>query len=301
MPAPDLQNGKAEGSERLQDHRPQPARLRRAQDRDRQADVRHRFHAARTCCSRCTRSARCSAGKVVSANLDEIKAMPGVRDAFVVAGIVKPGTVVDNDPGLEPGVAIVADTWWQAQSARKKLQVKWDEGHGASQSSVAFAQKAEGARRASACQNAAQGWRSGRRARQCGEGGGRRLRLSVHLARAARAAELHGALARRQDRNLVEQPDSRRRPDAGSQDAGHSREKTSPSTCSAAAVASAGADQRLYGGVGVDFEDRQRAGEVAVVSRRRLRARLLSSRRLPIPEGRLGCVGQDRRLAQSLH
>ncbi len=50
------------------------------------------------------------AGKVVSANLDEIKAMPGVRDAFVVEGFVKPGTVVDGDPGLEPGVAIVADT-----------------------------------------------------------------------------------------------------------------------------------------------------------------------------------------------
>ncbi|MGP0072272.1 MAG: molybdopterin cofactor-binding domain-containing protein [Bryobacteraceae bacterium] len=82
-------------------------------------------------------------GKVVSANVDEIKALPGIRDAFVVAGMVKDGTVVDNDPGLEPGIAIVADTWWQAQSARKKLQVKWDQGHGASQSSVAFAQKAK--------------------------------------------------------------------------------------------------------------------------------------------------------------
>jgi isoquinoline 1-oxidoreductase beta subunit len=81
------------------------------------------------------------AGKVVSANLDEIKAMPGVRDAFVVEGNVKGGTVWDGD-ALEPGVAIVADSWWQAQTARKKLQVKWDEGHGASQSSVGFAQKA---------------------------------------------------------------------------------------------------------------------------------------------------------------
>src|ERR1700678_112973 len=83
------------------------------------------------------------AGKAVSANLDEVKAMPGVRDAFVVEGKVKPGTVAEQDPGLEPGVAIVADTWWKGQTARKKLDVKWDEGHGAGQSSVAFAQKAE--------------------------------------------------------------------------------------------------------------------------------------------------------------
>jgi isoquinoline 1-oxidoreductase beta subunit len=83
------------------------------------------------------------AGKVVSANLDEIKAMPGVRDAFVVEGNVKGGVIVEQEPGLEPGVAIVADSWWQAQTARKKLQVKWDEGHGASQSSVGFAQKAQ--------------------------------------------------------------------------------------------------------------------------------------------------------------
>jgi len=82
-------------------------------------------------------------GKAVSANLDEIKQMPGIRDAFIVEGMVKPGTVVEGDPGLEPGVAIIADSWWQAQSARKKLHVTWDEGHGSSQSSVAFAQRAD--------------------------------------------------------------------------------------------------------------------------------------------------------------
>ena len=70
-------------------------------------------------------------GKVVSANVDDMKKMPGVRHAFVVEGSVKVGPPLWRViPGLEPGVAIVADTWWQAQSARKKLDVKWDEGSG---------------------------------------------------------------------------------------------------------------------------------------------------------------------------
>ncbi len=82
-------------------------------------------------------------GKVVSANLDEVKKLPGVRDAFVLESSLKVGPIVEGDPGLESGVAIVADTWWAAQSARKKLDVKWDEGPAAEQSSEGFAKRAE--------------------------------------------------------------------------------------------------------------------------------------------------------------
>jgi len=51
--------------------------------------------------------------------------------------------VLPGDPGLENGIAIVADTWWAAQSARKKLQVTWNEGKYATHSSVDYAAKAQ--------------------------------------------------------------------------------------------------------------------------------------------------------------
>ena len=82
------------------------------------------------------------AGKVKSANLDEIKALPGVRHVLVIDGGITPAAFTPWEPGMEPGIAVVADTWWQAQQARKKLKVDWDLGPAATQSSEGFATKA---------------------------------------------------------------------------------------------------------------------------------------------------------------
>ena len=75
-------------------------------------------------------------GKVVSANLDKIKTLPGVKDAFIIKG--------GSDPrGLRDGVAIVAENTWAAFSARKQLEVVWNEGDAAGQSSEGYAEEAK--------------------------------------------------------------------------------------------------------------------------------------------------------------
>jgi isoquinoline 1-oxidoreductase beta subunit len=72
-------------------------------------------------------------GKVVSANLDEIKKLPGIKHAF----IVEPAAGRGNN-SLASGVAIVADSWWLANDARSSLKVVWDEGAVAAQSSERY-------------------------------------------------------------------------------------------------------------------------------------------------------------------
>ena len=74
-------------------------------------------------------------GKLVSANLDEVRAMPGVRKVVVVEGVTQPGDPT-RQTGIEAGVAIVADTWWQAQTARQKLRVEWKDGPTGAQSNA---------------------------------------------------------------------------------------------------------------------------------------------------------------------
>ena len=88
-------------------------------------------------------------GVAVSANLDEIRKLPGIRHAFIVAapapaaggrGGGRGGAGAAAGPAS--GVAIVADRWWQAQNARKSLRVVWNEGPVATQSSAGYAAQA---------------------------------------------------------------------------------------------------------------------------------------------------------------
>jgi isoquinoline 1-oxidoreductase beta subunit len=59
-----------------------------------------------------------------------------VRQAFAVEG----GTELN---GLLDGVAILADNWWAAKSARDALEIRWEEGPTAEQGSEVFARRAE--------------------------------------------------------------------------------------------------------------------------------------------------------------
>jgi isoquinoline 1-oxidoreductase beta subunit len=87
--------------------------------------------------------------EVKSANLDEIRAMSGVSHVFVLKGSARvmetpPGTAGPSiDDGLRAGVAIVADTWWHAQKARRNLQVEWEEGPHSNDSSAGFDSQAK--------------------------------------------------------------------------------------------------------------------------------------------------------------
>jgi isoquinoline 1-oxidoreductase subunit beta len=73
-------------------------------------------------------------GKAISANLDAIKALPGIRHAFIVPD--------SHGSGSMSGVAIVGDSWWYADQARQKLEVKWDYGPTAADSSAGFSARA---------------------------------------------------------------------------------------------------------------------------------------------------------------
>lgn len=58
-------------------------------------------------------------GRVKKANLAEVRAMPGVVEVWTFEG-------TENHQGLLPGIAVVANSTWEAMQAMKALQVEWE-------------------------------------------------------------------------------------------------------------------------------------------------------------------------------
>lgn len=73
--------------------------------------------------------------KLVSADIDPVKALPGVEDAIIMKGGDNPELLVD-------GVAIIASNWWIANKAREKLNIQWDNGEWASHSTASYDRRA---------------------------------------------------------------------------------------------------------------------------------------------------------------
>lgn len=74
--------------------------------------------------------------RLVSANLDAAKAVPGVEDVIVMKGGDNPELLID-------GVAVIASNWWVANKARKQLQIEWDNGEWGSHSSAGYDARAK--------------------------------------------------------------------------------------------------------------------------------------------------------------
>ncbi|MDQ8179008.1 molybdopterin cofactor-binding domain-containing protein [Pelagicoccus sp. SDUM812005] len=74
-------------------------------------------------------------GKPRSANLDTIKRMSGIVDAFIVEG-------TDDAFGLRPGVAIVARDTWTTFKAQQSLQVLWQDDNASQHNSLLYQEQA---------------------------------------------------------------------------------------------------------------------------------------------------------------
>ena len=68
---------------------------------------------------------------LVSADIDAVKALPGIIDAFILKGN-------NQAEGLVDGVAILANNWWLAHKARESLSPVWDNGEWTSHSTDGY-------------------------------------------------------------------------------------------------------------------------------------------------------------------
>ena len=149
-------------------------------------------------------------------------------------------------PGSRAGIAIVADNWWQAQSARKKLQGDWDEGprRDAEHSSAAFAAKALTLSQAAAACSTSR--KDGDRRRARSKAAAKVVEANYSYPFISHAPlEPQNCTALLQGRQAAKSGRNSQIPGGGSQpgraDAAAFRRATSRCTWSAAAAASAGA------------------------------------------------------------
>jgi isoquinoline 1-oxidoreductase beta subunit len=195
-------------------------------------------------------------GKVVGANLDFVKTLPGVKDAFILEGN---GKVKE----LNPGVAIVADSTWAAFSARRQLKVTWDEGKVAGESWDKFVAEARAKAAEPGCRPSAR--------RRCQESI-RRVPLPVHLPRQPRTAEHYRPLPGRKARGLVSDSGTcQRRRDGDARTRYPGGQDYAPPDAGGRRLRPAHR-HRLSGGGGGDRAARTRSGEADLVARRRFAA-----------------------------
>lgn len=230
-------------------------------------------------------------GTFVSANLDEVRAMRGVKGVYVIKG----GTALE---GLLDGVAITADSWWGADRARKSLKVVWNEGPTAAQNSADYAAQA-----------AALAPQPGTKViRKDGD-------VDKALASADKVIEAaysypfiaHATLEPqnctadvRGDKVEIwgADPDAGAGLVAGGQDPWGSGGQCHRTHDPLRRRVRATAQQRLHGRGRGDLQGGRRSREAGVEPRRRHPSRLLSAGRLPQLQGRPRQVGQAHRLPQ---
>ena len=75
-------------------------------------------------------------GTMKSANLDAVRALPGIAHVVPIKGDGAPESLVD-------GVAILSKSWWTANKARETLKVEWDDAAARAFSSGALAEGAK--------------------------------------------------------------------------------------------------------------------------------------------------------------